>query len=48
MQERAADALIGVTEKNLLSPVSGALVLIAWPAVLALIALPLINRRDVL
>jgi hypothetical protein len=46
--ERAADALIGVTEKSLLAPVTGAMVLIAWPATLALIALPLITRRDVL
>ena len=46
--ERAADALIGVREQNLLAPVIGALVLIAWPAILALIALPLIARRDVL
>jgi ABC-type transport system involved in multi-copper enzyme maturation permease subunit len=45
---RAADALIGVTDKNLLAPVAGAMVLIAWLAALALIALPLINRRDVL
>jgi ABC-type transport system involved in multi-copper enzyme maturation permease subunit len=44
----ASDALIGVTEKNLLAPVTGAMVLIAWLAALALIALPLINRRDVL
>ncbi len=46
--ERAADALIGVTDKNLIAPEIGAMVLIAWPAVLALIALPLITRRDVL
>ena len=45
---RAADALIGVTEKNLLTPVTGAMVLIAWLAALALIALPLITRRDVI
>jgi ABC-2 type transport system permease protein len=44
----ASDALIGVTEKNLLAPVTGAMVLIAWLAALALIALPLITRRDVI
>jgi ABC-type transport system involved in multi-copper enzyme maturation permease subunit len=48
MPGNAADALIGVTEKNLLLPLAGAMVLIAWPAALALIALPLIARRDVL
>ena len=44
----ASDALVGVTEKNLLAPVTGAIVLMAWLAALVLIALPLINRRDVL
>lgn len=43
----ATDALVGLTVHNLLSPVTGAIVLIAWPAALALIALPLITRRDV-
>jgi len=46
--ERAADAFMGVTEKNLLAPVTGAMVLIAWLTALALIALPLITRRGVL
>ncbi len=44
----ADNAFIGLTVKNLLSPVTGAIVLLAWPAALALIALPLITRRDVI
>lgn len=44
---RAEDALVGLTVKHLLSPATGAIVLIAWAAALALIAVPLITRRDV-
>jgi ABC-2 type transport system permease protein len=44
---RAQDALIGLKADHLLSPVAGGLVLVAWVAALALMALPLIVRRDV-
>lgn len=44
---RAEDALVGLTVKHLLSPAAGAIVLIAWAATLALIAVPLVTRRDV-
>jgi len=44
---RAEDALVGLTAEHLLSPAAGAIVLIAWAATLALIAVPLVTRRDV-
>jgi ABC-2 type transport system permease protein len=43
----ASDGLVGLTMKHLLPPVGGALVLIGWVALLALIALPLTSRRDI-
>jgi ABC-2 type transport system permease protein len=44
---RAQDAFIGMTSTHLLSPAAGGLVLLAWTAVLAVIGLPLVTRRDV-
>jgi ABC-2 type transport system permease protein len=44
---RAEDALVGLTAKHLLSPAAGAIVLGAWAATLAVIAVPLVTRRDV-
>ncbi|MGH2849300.1 MAG: hypothetical protein ACRDLP_01645 [Solirubrobacteraceae bacterium] len=44
---RAEDAFSGLTTDHLLSPAGGAVALIAWAAVLALLALPLMTRRDV-
>jgi hypothetical protein len=44
---RAQDAFIGMTTTHLLSPAAGGLVLLAWTAVLAVIGLPLVTRRDV-
>jgi ABC-type transport system involved in multi-copper enzyme maturation permease subunit len=44
---RAQDALIGLKADHLLSPAAGGLVLVAWVALLALIGLPLVARRDV-
>jgi ABC-2 type transport system permease protein len=44
---RAQDAFIGLTTEHLLSPAAGGLVLVAWVAVLAVIGLPLVTRRDV-
>jgi ABC-2 type transport system permease protein len=44
---RAQDAFIGLTTEHLLSPLGGGLVLVAWTALLALIGLPLLARRDV-
>jgi ABC-2 type transport system permease protein len=44
---RAQDAFIGLTTEHLLSPAAGGLALVAWVAVLAVIGLPLVTRRDV-
>ncbi|MFZ0043663.1 MAG: ABC transporter permease subunit [Solirubrobacteraceae bacterium] len=44
---RALDALVGLRTQHLLSPAAGAVILIAWAAVLAAIGLLLTNRRDI-
>ena len=43
----ATDALVGDTDSNLLSPGAGALILVAWVAVLAAVGVVLTARRDV-
>jgi ABC-2 type transport system permease protein len=47
MPTNAENAFEGQTQKHLLPPAGGALVLISWVALLALIALPLTSRRDI-
>ncbi len=44
---RASDALMGLKTQHLLSPGVGAVVLIAWAIVLALIGVGLTSRRDI-
>jgi ABC-type transport system involved in multi-copper enzyme maturation permease subunit len=44
---RAQDALVGLTMKHLLTPAAAALVLVAWTAALAVIALVMTARRDI-
>jgi ABC-2 type transport system permease protein len=44
---RALDALVGLRVHHLLSPGAGAVILIAWTAVLAAIGLVLTARRDI-
>jgi len=44
---RANDALMGLTDKDLLSPTLGYLVLVAWAAVLVAVGVALTSRRDV-
>ena len=43
----AQDALVGLTTEHLLHASSGGLVLVAWAAVLSLVGLTLVVRRDV-
>jgi ABC-2 type transport system permease protein len=43
----AHDALMGLTARHLVSPAAGAVVLIAWTAMLSFLGLRLIGRRDV-
>lgn len=47
MPTRAADALMGLRTQHLLSPGAGAVILIAWAAVLAVIGIALTARRDI-
>jgi ABC-2 type transport system permease protein len=47
MPTRASDALMGVKTQHLLSPAAGAVVLVAWAIVLALIGVGLARRRDI-
>lgn len=47
MPTTAADALMGLKTPHLLAPAAGGAVLLAWTAVLALVALALTLRRDV-
>ncbi len=44
---RALDALMGLRTDHLLSPGAGAIILIAWAAVLAFIGIGLTSRRDI-
>lgn len=44
---RASDALMGLKTQHLLSPVAGAVTLIAWAAVLAVIGIALTAQRDI-
>jgi hypothetical protein len=47
MPTHASDALMGLTAQHLLSPSVGAIILIAWTIVLALIGIGLTARRDI-
>jgi hypothetical protein len=47
MPTRASDALMGLKTHHLLSPAVGAIILIAWTAVLAAIGIALTARRDI-
>lgn len=47
MPTRAADAITGLKTQHLLSPGAGAVVLIAWAAVLAATGITLTARRDI-
>jgi ABC-type transport system involved in multi-copper enzyme maturation permease subunit len=47
MPTAAMDALLGDTDSHLVAPAAGALLLVAWAAVLALAGLVLTSRRDV-
>ena len=47
MPPRASDALAGLKTQHLLSPGAGAITLIAWAIILALIGITLTSRRDI-
>ncbi|HEY1762993.1 MAG TPA: hypothetical protein VGG17_10400 [Acidimicrobiales bacterium] len=47
MPTYAEDAFLGLTTNHLLSPTAGAITLVGWAVLLALVALPLVSRRDV-
>ena len=47
MPPRASDALAGLKTQHLLTPASGAIILIAWAIALALVGIGLASRRDI-
>jgi ABC-2 type transport system permease protein len=47
MPDRASDALMGLREPHLLAPGAGAIILIAWACVLALVGIALSVRQDI-
>jgi ABC-2 type transport system permease protein len=47
MPPRASDALAGLKTQHLLSPAAGAIILIAWAIVLALVGIGLTSQRDI-
>jgi ABC-2 type transport system permease protein len=47
MPTRASDALAGLTTKHLLSPGGGAIILIAWAIVLAVVGIGATSQRDI-
>lgn len=47
MPTRASDALMGLKTQHLLSPGTGAIILIAWAIVLAVIGIGLTKQRDI-
>ena len=47
MPTRASDALMGLKTQHLLTPATGAAILIAWAMVLAIIGIALTAQRDI-